>query len=75
MVGLPDSIEQLNDLLLHIDIQAVEWLPGVSNSKNLFGYTKAVKLQKIIKRGTDFSVKTIYRKTVQLSSYDGHGES
>ena len=76
MVSLPKNQDFLNRMLLHIDIELIEWISGVTQSKKLLGLgKKTVKINEIIENGELYTAVTKYRKTVNLCTYNNHPET
>jgi hypothetical protein len=53
MVSLPKNHDDLNSMLLHIDIELIEWVKGIEQSKKgLFNLrTKSVKISEVVEDG------------------------
>ena len=70
MIGLPWNLDALNGMSLHIDIQLVDWNPQLSASKRLGFIPKKLTFRDMIEEPGNYTVKTKYRKTVHLGSYN-----
>ena len=68
MVGLPLIVDTLNDFVLHIEIQFVDWVNGKPPRHKLF-FSKEVKQKDVFANPDEYEFKSRYRKTVRLSHY------
>ena len=72
MVSLPKNLDDLNRMFLNIDIQLIDWVEGISESKKgIFGLrTKTVRINEVVNNSEYYTFKTKYRKTLHLGSYN-----
>ena len=70
MVSLTQDPELLNNLLLHIDIELVDWNPDMAKR---FGFRKGLKFNDIVDNPSHYTINRKYRKTIHLGTYNELG--